>query len=238
LEINDMKSLFRPAALLVLALPLVLAACGDKEPEQRAAFSQFLQTRILDKAGLRVPQLTADESKAFGDYSTHYAVITDFSTSMDNSVQPLGELVKKGSMRSLDDVVARRDEIRAIQTGLGDIATQLTQEQAKADAAHAQLKQPEDLKAVYDKAYDKTVSVPAQTFREVLPQLAATFDSSLKVADYVTAHKAQIQISGSMLTVSDPKVQAELNRLLQDLGEQGKKAQQAQVRLQKLKFGR
>ena len=56
-----MKSLFRPIFALALALPLLLAACGDKEPEQRAAFTQFLQTRIIDKPGVRVPQLTAEE---------------------------------------------------------------------------------------------------------------------------------------------------------------------------------
>ena len=32
-EVNAMKSLFRPFLVLVAALPLVLAACGDKEPE-------------------------------------------------------------------------------------------------------------------------------------------------------------------------------------------------------------
>ena len=53
-----MKTLFRPFLLLALALPLVLAACGSKEPEQRAAFTQFLQTRIVDKPGVRVPKLT------------------------------------------------------------------------------------------------------------------------------------------------------------------------------------
>ena len=56
-----MKFLFRPIVALALALPLLLAACGDKEPEQRAAFTQFLQTRIIDKPGVRVPQLTAEE---------------------------------------------------------------------------------------------------------------------------------------------------------------------------------
>lgn len=233
-----MKSLFRPGLLLVLALPLVLAACGDKEPEQRTAFSQFLQTRILDKPGVRVPQLTADESKAFGDYSRHYAVISDFNAGMDASVKPLGELMQKGAMRSLGDVIARRDDIQAIQAGLNNMATQLTSEQAKADAAHAQLKQPEDLKGVYDKAYDKTVSVPANTFREVLPQINGTFASSLKIADYVNAHKGQIEISGAVVKVQDPAVQAELNALLQELSSQAKNVQQAQARLQSLMTGR
>ncbi len=233
-----MKSLFRPFLALVAALPLVLAACGDKEPEQRAAFTQFLQTRIVDKPGVRVPQLTDEEKKSFGDYAGQYAVITDFNAGMDASVKPLSGIMQKGAMRSLNDIVSRRDDLKTVQAALNDMNTALKEQQAKADAARAQLKQPEDLKVVYDKAYEKTVSLPADTFRDVLPQLNATFDSSLKIADYVDAHKAQIEISGAIVKVKDATVQAELNQLLQDLNAQAKNVQQAQTRLQAVMVGR
>ncbi|GLK97949.1 lipoprotein [Achromobacter xylosoxidans] len=233
-----MKSLFRPFLILAAALPLVLAACGNKEPEQRAAFTQFLQTRIVDKPGVRVPQLTEEEKKSFGDYAAQYAVITDFNAGMDASVKPLSGIMQKGSMRSLNDIVTRRDDLKAVQASLNDMGAALKEQQAKADAARAQLKQPEDLKAVYDKAYEKTVSLPADTFRDVLPQLNATFDSSLKIADYVAAHAAQIDISGPIVKVQDPAVQAELNKLLQDLNAQAKNVQQAQTRMQAVMVGR
>ena len=233
-----MKSLFRPFLVLVAALPLLLAACGDKEPEQRAAFTQFLQTRIVDKPGVRVPALTDDEKKSIGEYASHYAVITDFNTDMEASVKPLTGIMQKGALRSLGDIVARRDDLRTVQTTLNDMAEALKAQQAKADAARAQLKQADDLKAVYDKAYEKTVSLPADTFRDVLPQLNATFDSALKIADYVEAHKSQIEISGAIVKVSDPAVQAELNQLLQDLNAQAKNVQQAHTRMQALMLGR
>ncbi|MNR51596.1 hypothetical protein D3C85_1712890 [compost metagenome] len=82
------------------------------------------------------------------------------------------------------------------------------------------------------------MSLPADTFRDVLPQLNSTFDSSLKIADYVEAHKAQIEISGPIVKVKDPAVQAELNQLLQDLNTQAKNVQQAQTRLQAVMLGR
>lgn len=232
-----MKTLFRPFLLLALALPLVLAACGSKEPEQRAAFTQFLQTRIVDKPGVRVPKLTEEEKKSFGDYAAQYAVITDFNAAMDASVKPMGNLMQKGAVRSLNDVIARRDDIKTVQTALKDMSEALAKEQAKADAARAQLKQPDDLKAVYDKAYAKTVTVPAETFREVLPQISGTLDSSLKLAEYVEAHKAQIDLSGPMPKVQDPTVLAELNKLLQELSAQAQKVQQAQTRLQAVMLG-
>lgn len=233
-----MKSLFRPFLVLAAALPLMLAACGNKEPEQRAAFTQFLQTRIVDKPGVRVPQLTDEEKKSFGDYAAQYAVITDFNAGMDASVKPLSGIMQKGSMRSLNDIVTRRDDLKTVQASLNEMGAALKEQQAKADAARAQLKQPEDLKAMYDKAYEKTVSLPADTFRDVLPQLNATFDSSLKIADYVAAHAAQIDISGPIVKVQDPAVQAELNKLLQDLNAQAKNVQQAQTRMQAVMVGR
>lgn len=233
-----MKSLFRPFLVLVAALPLVLAACGDKEPEQRAAFSQFLQTRIVDKPGVRVPKLTDEEKKSFGDYAAQYAVITDFNAGMDASVKPLSGILQKGQVRSLNDIVTRRDDLKTVRASLDDMGTALKEQQAKADAARAQLKQPEDLKAVYDKAYEKTVSLPADTFNDVLPEINATFDASLKIADYVEAHKAQIEIKGASVTVSDAAVQAELNKLLQELNAQARNVQQAQTRLQAVVMGR
>jgi hypothetical protein len=229
---------FRPHWLLALALPFVLVACGSSEPDQRAAFKQFLQTRILDKPGVHVPHPTADESKAFGDYAGHYAVITDFNSAMNTSIKPLASLVQKTAVRSLNDVIAHRDDLKTVQSGVTDMSQQLTQLLAKADSAHAQLKQPEDLKVVYDKAYDRTVSVPANTFLEVLPKINATLDSTQKVADYIEAHKAQIEIDGSQVKVQDPKVLAELNARLQDLNAQAQTIQQAQTRMQAVMFGR
>lgn len=224
--------------LLALALPLLLTACGSSEPDQRAAFKQFLQTRIIDKPGVHVPKLTPDESKSFGDYTRDYAVITDFNSGMDASTKPLNGFVQKGAFRSLGDVIERRDDLKTVQTGVNELIARLKQELAKADAAHAQLKQPDDLKTVYDSAYDRTVTVPANALLTVMPQVNGTFESGLKVADYVDAHKAQIQINGSAVQVTDAKVQAELNTLLQDLNAKAKVVQEAQTRMQAVLLGR
>lgn len=229
---------FRPHWLLALALPLALAACGSDEPDQRAAFKQFLQSRILDKPGVHVPKLTGDESKSFGDYATHYAVITDFNSGMDASIQPLSALVQQGAIRSVGDVVTHKDDFKAVQNGLNNMATQLKQQLAKADSAHTQLKQPEDLKAVYDSAYDRTVTVPATTFLSVVPQINKSFDNSLKVADYLEAHKAQVEINGAVIQTKNVKVQEELNTLLQELNAQAKVVQDAQARIQAVILGR
>src|SRR5262245_4725283 len=99
----------RRAGLMVagiVAAALLLAGCGGNEGQQRAAFVQFLQTRILDKPGLHVPQLTDEERARFGPYADHYAIITDFNETMDKSVSPkLMAAMSAGSIRFVSDVV-------------------------------------------------------------------------------------------------------------------------------------
>jgi hypothetical protein len=233
------KTLVRFNALcLCLAFSFLLAACGNKEAEQRTAFTGFLQTRVLDKPGLRVPTLTADEKAAFGDYAQHYAVISDFNEGMNKSVsQPMTQVMAKGALRSVADLASRRDDLKAAKDGLSGLRTALDQELAKADAARAKLKQPDDLKQVYDKAYEKTVTTPAATFKEVFPALDAVFDGALAVGNYIEQNKSKIQVSGSTVAVTDPAVQAELNKMLQDLNGQSKAINAAQTKMQAMVRG-
>ncbi|MEZ2299493.1 DUF3053 domain-containing protein [Variovorax sp. RCC_210] len=223
---------------LLLAFSFALVACGNKEAEQRQAFSTYLQTRVLDKPGIHVPKPTAEEKSSFGDYAQHYAVITDFNEGMNQSVsQPMTQIMAKGGLRSIGDLVSRRDDIKAAKDGLAGLRTALDQQTAKADAAHAQLKQPDDLKQVYDKAYAKTVTEPSTTFKEVFPALDAVFDSALAIGGYIEQNKSKIQISGSTVSVTDPVVQAEFNKMLQQLNGQSAAINAAQRKMQAMVRG-
>lgn len=225
---------------LLLAFGLVLAACGNKEAEQRAAFIAFLQARVLDKPGVRVPVPNAEEKASFGDYAQHFAVITDFNDGMNKSVsEPMNQVMAKGALRSVGDLIARRGDIQAAKDGMKALRTALDEQLAKANAARAQLKQPDDLKQVYDKAYEKTVAAPAATFTEVFPALDATFDGALAISDYLEKNKAKVQLSGSTVTVtvSDPAVQSELNGMLQKLNSQSAAVSAAQRKLQAMVRG-
>ncbi|MGJ7492323.1 DUF3053 domain-containing protein [Variovorax sp. ZT4R33] len=221
------------ALSLLVAFGCALVACGNKEADQRKAFTTFLQTRVLDKPGIRVPAPSVEEKASFGDYAPHYAVITDFNDGMNTSVgQPMTQLMAKGGLRSIGDLASRRDDIKAAKDALVGLRTALDQQTADADAAHAQLKQPDDLKQVYDKAYDKTVTLPSTTFKEVFPALDTVFDSALTIGTYIEQNKSKIQISGGAISVTDPAVQAELNKMLQRLNSQSTAINAAQQKLQ------
>jgi hypothetical protein len=224
--------------ICALALGLALAGCGDKEATQRAAFVTFLQTRVLDRPGVRVPQPTEEQKKSFGPYASHYAVITEFNEGMNQSVsKPMNEIMSRGALRSIADVVARRDDLKVAREGIVTLRKALDTQLAKADAARGQLKQPPDLKTVFDQAYERTVTQPAATFTEVFPALDAVFEGAIKVADYIAQNKSKISVNGAQVTVMDPAVQKELNAMLQQLNAHSAAIATAQRKLQAMVRG-
>lgn len=228
----------RFVAGLVLSLALALTACGDPEVGQRKAFIEFLQTRIVDKPGIHVPQLTPENRTAFGPYADHYAVITRFHEAMNQSVSPkLTAAVKGGAITSVGDLVTRRGDIETARKTLGAMSAALDGAASEADAGRAKLSQPPDLKAVYDKAYQRLVTESVTTFREVVPVADTVFAKALGLADYLEARKAQVKVSGPSIQVTDRKVQEELNAKLADLQAQQRAMMEAQAKFQKLVYG-
>jgi hypothetical protein len=221
----------RLAAGLLVVIGLV--DCGDGEAAQRKAFIEFLQTRIIGKPGVHVPKLTPQEAGTFGDYATHYAVIADFNAKLDQAVsKPLQHALEAGAPRSLDEVVTRRTDIAAIGAGMAGIRAALDPELAAADDAHSALKQPDDLKPVYDSAYDRDVTQPANALALIFPDADEAMKSILSLADFIAAHRDAIKIKGSMIEVGDPLLQRPLSMMIDALCLKQEAIQKAQQRLQ------
>jgi hypothetical protein len=223
------------AGLLAL---LALVACGPNEATQRKAFIEFLQTRIVAKPGVHVPKLTAEETAAFGDYAKHYAVIADFNAGLDRVVsQPLHQAIAAGAPRSLGEVVTRRQDIAAVATGMATIRAALDEQLKVADAAHAALKQPDDLKPVYDAAYARDVTMPATAMADIFPDVDEAMKAILALADFLAAHQAVVTVHGSLIQTTDPALQPRLTALLDTLRARNEAIQKAQQRLNTLVGG-
>jgi len=217
---------------------LFLAGCSGNEGEQRAAFTGFLQSRVLDKPGVHVPHLTDDERDRFGAYADDYAVIADFNKAMDESVSPkMTAAVRAGSITSIEDAVTQRARLETARTGMSEMGSALTTALAKADAAHAKLDQPADVKAVYDKAYDRLVTQPAAAFKEIVPVMDTVLGEAIDLGKYLDEHRSSVQLSGSMIQTNDPAIQAAVNEKLQSLQAKQQAVRSAQVRLQAVAFG-
>lgn len=209
------KNTCRAAAVALLAL--VLAGCND-EPAERKAFITFLQTRIIDKPGLHVPHLMPEDEKSFGDYAKQYAIITDFNDGLDKSVaKPMAEAINRGAIRSLDDVVTRHADFVAARDGIEQLRGTLDKQLAAADAAHAALKQPDDLKPVFDKAYERDVTVPAKTFADIFPDLSQALTAVVDLGDFIGQHKDKVTINGPTIETTDRSLQPQLQALLDAL---------------------
>lgn len=208
----------RRTTVSAILATILLTGCGGGETTERAAFAGFLHTRVLDKPGMHVPQLTDAERTSFGHYADDYAVIADFNKAMSDSVSPkLTAAVTAGSITSLEDVVARRAQLEAAKTGIGAMGGALGGEIAKADAAHAKLDQPAELKPVYDQAYDRLVTQPAAAFKGIVPVMDTVLGQAIDLGRYIDAHRSAVRLSGSMVEANDPAVRAAVNQRLQAL---------------------
>jgi hypothetical protein len=227
--INRRAAVF--AALAIFACTITLAACGDNEADQRKAFMAFLQTRIVDRSGVHVPVPNDADIKSFGPYATHYKVITDFvgnadlmamNKTMNDALPPL---------HSFKDLVDHRAEVKLGGERLRESMKVGEVKLAETDRAHASLKQPDDLKAVYDAAFDKVVTKPMLAFHEMTPIALDIIDSALKLADYVTAHPDTVRIVGTSPQATNQKTLDEINALAGSLNANGARLNEAQRRL-------
>jgi hypothetical protein len=228
--------LARIGGLVLIAF--ACAACGDDEATQRKAFITFLQTRIIDKQGLHVPHLTADEAKSFGDYAKQYAIITDFNDGLSQSIAaPMQEAMRKGSITSLGDIVTRHGDFVAVRDGMAQLRAALDKQLAAADAAHVALHQPDDLKPVFDKAYERDVTIPAKAFAEIFPDMDEVLKIAIAMGDFLNQHKGEVTINGSMLQTSNPSLQAKLTEMINAMNANSGAIAKDQQRLQSITTG-
>lgn len=222
----------RPFALAAIVLLTAFVAGCNNEPAQRKAFIDFLQTRIIDKPGLHVPHPTQEETASFGDYAKQYAVITDFNDGLDKSVAgPMAEAINRGAIHSLDDVVSRHADFVAARDGIAKLHDAIDKARATADTAHAALKQPDDLKAVYDKAYDRDVTIPAKAFGDIFPDLSEALTAIVDLGNFIDKHKDKVSIVGNRLQTTDPALQPQLQAMIDALAAKDEAINKAQEHL-------
>lgn len=205
--------------LIMLALLFTLSGCGDKEPEQRKAFIEFLQTRVLDKPQLAVPQLTEDEKKAFGPYVNDYAVLTDYHKGVGDVFNTQMEDVF-GQLRGVSSVgtlISKRDEIKKLADLSAGWKQTLVKLRAETESKRAALKQPDDLKAVYDRVWNKVIVAPDDAAGQVATQVPEVLTLLVSQIDLLNQQSDKVKISGNMVQFSDQKTLDQYNALQQQL---------------------
>lgn len=205
--------------LILLLMIFAVSGCGDKEPAQRKAFMDFLQSRILDKQVLAVPQLSEAEKKQFGKYSKDYAIITGFhhqmNTELDSSLVPV--FAGMNGVNSVNALVEQRDDLKKMADSSLKWKEKIITLRTQADTQHAALKQPDDLKKVYDQAYDKTVVKPSEITEQVFDLLPQVLNLIVTKADFIKSQGKNVTITGNRLQFSNQKQLDKYNAIQQQL---------------------
>jgi DUF3053 family protein len=105
---------------------------------------------------------------------------------------------------------------------------------AKVTADRAVLKQPDDLKAVYDKTFDKLVVAPTMAMENSAKALDGGIDAAIALVTYINAHRAKLVVSGMQIQAKDQRTLDELQPLMkayQDAGERFIAAQRQNERV-------
>ncbi len=231
------RRLFALAAVFIVTL--TTAGCFDNEPQQRRAFITFLQTRIIDKPGLHIPIMSDKDIADLGPYADHYRVMNGFHHNVDASIsKDLATAMQIGSPRSLEDLRNHREILPVLKSGMSKMEADLNRSEADADAKHKALKQPPDLKAVYDIAYDRMVTKPAAVFREIVPIITGFLPAIEELAAYLDEHRDTITFRAGSPVVTDPAVRAKLAVLMEAAGKAADASEDGKRKLRAMAEGK
>ena len=184
---------------LIAALALLLGACGNREPEARAAFIALLQSRSEAAAGgpVALPSLSKEERQALGDYAQAYGIMSDYQAELRKAAQPLREVLATETLRSVGDIVARHDALTLARKTLQANVAAVREARARADKARSSLELPPDLAPAYDGVYDESPTAPANELLAAADTLDAVARDALAIADFVAANAAGIELAGA-----------------------------------------
>lgn len=221
---------------LAVASAVMLGACGNREPEARAAFLALLQDRTEAAAGepVALPPLNKEARQALGDYAPAYDVMADFQAALRKAAQPMREVLATETLRSVGDIVARRDALTLARKTLEVNASAVREARAKADKARAALELPPDVAPIYDGLYDESLTAPATELLDAAATLDAVAVDALAIADFVAANAAQIELADGQARVATPTLLQALNPLLAGLNARSDSLERARAQVRKV----
>lgn len=217
---------FAPLAALLMVVSL--SGCFDKEGDQRKAFIDFLQNTVM-RSGEQLPTLTADQKKQFGPFVSDYAVLYGYSQqvnqAMDAGIRPVVDSVN--SIRVPQDYMTQREALRQANGSLGVLSQQLQNAKMQADNSRSTLKLADDLKPVFDKAYEKVVTGPANALQPLIPAAQVFTQQLEQVGDFISQQGTQVSFVSNGIQFPTSQQASQYNSLIGPLASQHQAFMQA-----------
>jgi hypothetical protein len=116
--------------------------------------------------------------------------------------------------RTIEQMAAAPADLMAAKGAVDKMEQVIETRLAMVTADRAALKQPDDLKAVYDKTFDKLVIAPTVAFENSAKALSTGIDTALALVNYINAHRAKVVVSGMQIRARDQRTLDELSPLM------------------------
>jgi chaperonin cofactor prefoldin len=216
-------------ALLVLCAPFA-GACGRQEQEQRKAFIEFLETNVIAAEGLDRFRMSDVTRKQVGNYGRHFDVIAAYAKELgDINARLTGEKMRLAAQGPvpMDKLGSERTRIERLVAAFSRSAQQIDAVMVRADAAKAALKQPEDVRAAFEKAFEKEVSGYAAVLQDVFAVQKDFYAEAARMGMFFEKHREKMHFKNATLTIDDQALVTEYNALQQSLQEKARKMQDA-----------
>ena len=216
--------------MLLVLCALFMGACGRQEQEQRKAFIEFLKTNVIAAAGTDRIWMSDAARKKVGNYGRHFDVIVLYSKELgDINARLAGEKTRIAAQGSVpvDRLGSERARIEQLVAAFSRSAQQVDAVNARADAAKAALKQPEDVRAAFDKAYEKEVSGYAVSLQNLYAAQKDFYAEAARMSMFFEKHREKIQIRNTTVIIDEQALVAEYNALQSALQEKARKRQDA-----------
>jgi hypothetical protein len=146
----------------------------------------------------------------------------------------MAQMIKMGfgpspSPRSIEQLAAAPADLTALKDTIDKMVQTIETGLAKVTADRAALKQPDDLKAVYDKTFERLVTTPTVAMDNYTKATDAGIDATIALVTYINAHRGKLVVSGMQIQAKDQHTLNEIAPLLtayQQAGERVVAAQQ------------
>jgi hypothetical protein len=123
--------------------------------------------------------------------------------------------------------MTQREPLSQSNGALGVLSQQLQNAKMQADGAHSALKQADDLKPVFDKAFTKVVTQPSDAMQPLIPAAQIFTQQLVQVGDFITQQGTQVSFVSGGIQFPTSQQASQYNTLIGPLASQHQAFSQA-----------
>lgn len=217
---DNVKNAWRSLLIIIIILVtgLHLSGCSDPEPRQREAFIVFLQTEIINKSRVNLPPLTSQKQEEIGSYLQYYQLLTSFNQQLKIVFTPLEQSIRAiQPMNTVSQLIDQQQQINDVLANIKMTQQAMDKVIISSKEAYDALVLPEEVKKVFDDAFNKVVINEVEMAKQVLPLMTNVYTSMQRVIDFVKLKGNKLSINNASIQFSTPEDLDTFNQLYKSM---------------------